>query len=332
MHVDAPRRETTRQPSRQHCMDMGPAWHVCNAWERSLRGHNRRATHRHGTIRRSPGRNMKFPSLSSPSAPSSASTRSGSSSSGGSGAAAMQVNTDDVESLYAWLRLAVTLTLATIGGAGMWSAVVALPAVQAEFAVARADASLPYTLIMVGFCVGSIGMGRLSDRYGVRVPVILGALALGIGYAAAGFALNLWQYTLAQGLLVGVGSSATFAPLLANTSLWFVRRRGIAVAIFASGNYLAGAIWPPLVQHFIQSDGWRHTSFAMSLFCLVTMLPLAMLLGRPPPSMRAAPVGARRTSVASPASLGLSANALQVLLVIAGVACCVAMSMPQVHL
>jgi len=244
----------------------------------------------------------------------------------------MQVNTDDVESLYAWLRLAVTLTLATIGGAGMWSAVVALPAVQAEFAVARADASLPYTLIMVGFCVGSIGMGRLSDRYGVRVPVILGALALGIGYAAAGFALNLWQYTLAQGLLVGVGSSATFAPLLANTSLWFVRRRGIAVAIFASGNYLAGAIWPPLVQHFIQSDGWRHTSFAMSLFCLVTMLPLAMLLGRPPPSMRAAPVGARRTSVASPASLGLSANALQVLLVIAGVACCVAMSMPQVHL
>jgi MFS family permease len=251
---------------------------------------------------------------------------------GGSDAATITANRRGIESTYAWMRLAVTLALSTVGGAGMWSAVVALPAVQAEFAVARADASLPYTLTMVGFCVGSIGMGRLTDRFGIRVPVVLGALALGLGYAAAGFAGNLWQYTLAQGLLVGVGSSATFAPLLAHTSLWFARRRGIAVAVFASGNYLAGTIWPPVVQHFIQTDGWRHTSFGMSLFCTAAMLPLAMLLGRPPPALRSEPVGARKAGVASPASLGLSANALQVLLIIAGVACCVAMSMPQVHL
>src|SRR5438046_1725769 len=118
-----------------------------------------------------------------------------------------------VESSYAWMRLAVTLLLSTIGGVGMWSVVVALPAVQAEFGVARADASLPYTLTMIGFGISSIVMGRLADRFGIMVPVILGAIALALGFGAAGAAGSLWQYALAQGLLIGVGSAATFAPL-----------------------------------------------------------------------------------------------------------------------
>src|SRR5947209_13207835 len=140
----------------------------------------------------------------------------------------------EVESANAWLRLVVTLTLSTIGGVGMWSVVVALPTVQTEFGVARGAASLPYTLTMVCFGIASILMGKLSDRFGIIVPVIVGSIALALGYAAASFAGNLWVYTLAQGVLIGTGSSATFAPLLAHTSLWFERRRGIAVAIFAS--------------------------------------------------------------------------------------------------
>ena len=154
----------------------------------------------------------------------------------------------EVESTSAWLRLLVTLALSTIGGVGMWSVVVALPAVQAEFGVARADASLPYTLTMIAFGLAGIAMGRLSDRYGVMLPVMLGTLLLALGFVAAGAAPSLVGFTLAQGALIGAGSSATFAPLLAHTSLWFVRRRGLAVAIFASGNYLAGTIWPPIVD------------------------------------------------------------------------------------
>jgi MFS family permease len=153
----------------------------------------------------------------------------------------------EAESTYAWMRLTVSLLLSTLGGVGMWSVVVALPAVQAEFGVARGAASLPYTLTMIGFGLSGIAMGRLSDRYGIMVPVMVGTLVMALGYVAAGASTTLWQYTLAQGLLVGAGSSATFAPLLAHTSLWFVRRRGIAIAIFASGNYLAGAVWPPIV-------------------------------------------------------------------------------------
>jgi MFS family permease len=237
----------------------------------------------------------------------------------------------EVESAYAWTRLAVTLILSTIGGVGMWCVVVALPAVQAEFAVARGAASLPYTLTMICFGLASIGMGRLSDRFGIMAPVALGTVLLAMGYAVAATAPTLGYYTLAQGLLIGAGSSATFAPLLAHTSLWFVRRRGIAVAIFASGNYLAGTVWPPVVEHFIRTDGWRATYVGIGIFCVATMLPLTLLLRRKPPLSDHA--GAH---VAAPLrtaqSLGLSSNALQGLLIVAGLSCCIAMSMPQVHL
>ena len=237
------------------------------------------------------------------------------------------------DSGYAWTRLAVTLLLSTLGGVGMWSVVVALPAVQAEFDVARADASLPYTLTMIGFGVSGILLGRLSDRFGIMLPVMIGTVTMAIGYAAAGAASTLWQYTLAQGLLVGAGSSATFGPLLAHISLWFNRRRGIAVAIFASGNYLAGTVWPPIVQHFIETVGWRQTYGGIALFCVASMLPMALLLRRLPPQAEPSPASMDGASGAqSMQALGLSKGALQTLLVIAGLSCCVAMSMPQVHL
>lgn len=239
-----------------------------------------------------------------------------------------------IDSPAAWWRLVASLAIATLGGVGMWSVVVALPAVQAEFGVDRGSASLPYTLTMVGFGFGGILMGRLSDRYGIARPLAGATLALAAGYALAGMAPTLLTYALAQGLLIGaLGSSATFGPLLADVSHWFERRRGLAVAITASGNYLAGTVWPPIVQHLIETIGWRATHVAIGAVCLIAMLPLTLVLRRRAPYLR--PAGARdATPVTSsaPRSLGLSPSALQALLVIAGLACCVAMSMPQVHI
>ena len=237
----------------------------------------------------------------------------------------------EVESSYAWWRLAAALALSTLGGVGMWSVVVVLPTVQAEFGVARADASLPYTLTMILFGMGGILMGRLSDRFGIMVPVIAGTLALGLGYMVAGFSAGIGQFTLVQGLLIGVGSSATFAPLLADTSHWFTRRRGIAVALFASGNFLAGALWPPVVQHFIEAAGWRQTYFGIGLFCIAAMLPLALVLRRKPPLHEAILPGSA-ASVRATRPLGMSSGALLAVLSIAGFACCAAMAMPQVHI
>jgi MFS family permease len=249
-----------------------------------------------------------------------------------------------VESPYAWLRLVVSLALMTIGGVGMYGSAVVLPAMQADFGVVRGDASLPYTMTLMGFGVGGIVMGRLADRFGVMVVTLIGAAGLGVGFVLAGSAASLWYFSLAHGLLIGLlGTSATFAPLVADTSQWFDRRRGIALAICMSGNYLAGVVWPPVMQHFIGTVGWRTTYVGIGVACVVTMVPLAFLLRSRPPvgavgsvaSTAPAPVlrSARFVGHSDPARpLGLHPAMLQFLLCVAGVACCVAMAMPQVHI
>ncbi len=242
------------------------------------------------------------------------------------------MTTDTVpESAYAWLRLAVCVLLSTLGGVSLWSVVVVLPAVQAEFGVDRATASLPYTLTMVGFAIGGILMGRVADRFGIMIPSLIGSIALSIGYVVSGYATSLWQFAIAHGLLIAFfGGAATFGPIVADVSHWFTRRRGIAVAIAASGNYLAGTIWPPFVQHFVQTIGWRHTHLGIGALCAVTMIPLTLALRRRAPSQQSATVTSR--IIQSQGTLGLSPGALQGLLSIAGFCCCVAMSMPQVHI
>ena len=264
---------------------------------------------------------------------------------------------DGIDSRYAWLRLSVTLALMTIGATGMFVISVALPAVQADFGIDRSSVSSAYTMLMIGFGLGGILMGRLADRFGVAVPVAIGAVGLGGGFIAAGLAPGIVSFGIVHGLLIGLlGTSATFSPLVADTSLWFERRRGLAVAICASGNYLGGAFWPPIVQHFIETVGWRQTYIGIGVMCLLTMLPLALLLRRRPPGVVDSAPAAQGNTAAAPAAaalpsqvgqvgqtgplgqagplrpLGMSPAALQTLLCIAGVACCVAMAMPQVHI
>ena len=239
------------------------------------------------------------------------------------------------DSRQAWLRLAATLALMTIGSAGMYVVSVMLPAVQAEFGVDRAAASMPYTMLMLGFGLGCVLMGRMTDRFGLVPVLVVGALSLGAGFLACGWVGSVTAYAAVQGLFVGLlGSSTSFVPLVADTSLWFDRRRGIAMAICMSGNYVAGAFWPPVISHFTASAGWRPTYIGIGIFCVLTMLPLAWVYRRRAPVLAAAPVaaGAAATASASDRPLGMSPGALQALLTVAGLACCVAMSMPQVHI
>jgi MFS family permease len=234
-----------------------------------------------------------------------------------------------IDSTVAWMRLGVALWLGTVGSVGMWSFVVLLPAVQADFGIGRGEASLAYTLTMFGFGFGGIIMGRLADRFGIVVPLILGALALGAGYGLSSLSGGIVTLALTQALL-GLGAAATFGPLMADISHWFVRRRGIAVAISSCGNYLAGVIWPPFIQHFIETSGWRATQLGIGVICMLLLLPFVILMRRPPPTQHAAAFTANAAGRLE--TLGISANTLLGLLFVAGIACCVAMSMPQVHI
>jgi MFS family permease len=232
------------------------------------------------------------------------------------------------DSPQAWVRLALALAIGSIGSVGMWSVVVVLPVVQAEFGASRGAASLAFTFAMLGFGLGGVAMGRISDRFGIVPAMAAGIVALGLGYVGAGLAATLWQFTLVHAV-IGLGSSVTFGPLMAEASHWFERRRGFAMTIAASGNYIAGTIWPPLTNLGMETMGWRTTHIAVGIFCVLAMSLLLLVL-------RARTSGdVRRDHAAAPpprVDLRLSTNTLTALLGLASVGCCVAMAMPQVHI
>jgi MFS family permease len=220
-----------------------------------------------------------------------------------------------------------------MGSSCMFAVAVVLPEVQAEFGVSRSEASLPYTLMMIGFGVGGVYMGRIVDRWGVTVSLLIGSVGILIGFVWAGMSDSIWGFALAHGLFLGLlGTSATFAPLVADTSLWWNRRRGIAVAVCASGNYLAGAIWPHIAQWGVTTAGWRQTYILMGIVCSIGMALFALFLRRRPPLNQVSVPTNGRPSTVSQTPFGLTTNKAQTLLLVAGLACCVAMSMPQVHI
>ncbi|MFA5487920.1 MAG: MFS transporter [Candidimonas sp.] len=245
---------------------------------------------------------------------------------------------------YAWLRLIVSLVLMTIGSSGMYSISLVLPHLQADFGITRSQASLPYTITMIGFGLGGMAMGWIADRYTVLSALLLGALGLGLGFVLSGMATNIWWFTLAHGLFLGFfGAAANFAPLVADTSRWFTRHRGIALAICMSGNYFAGTIWPPVMQHFVDASGWRTMYQGVGIVFMLIALSLLPMYRRKPDPSRQAPADAKhpvrmarfqqeiqRSNPSKP--LGLRPRTMQNLLCLSGIGCCIAMAMPQVHI
>jgi MFS family permease len=232
------------------------------------------------------------------------------------------------DSGQAWVRLGLVVLIASIGAVGMWSIVVALPVVQAEFAATRGAVSLAYTTIMMGFGLGSVITGRITDRFGIVAAMAVSIAFLGLSYVGAGLSVTLWQF-IAVSFLMGLGTSATFAPLMAEASHWFERYRGLAVTIVASGNYVGGTVWPPLVNWGITTAGWRATHIAIGIFCAVSMGLLLLVLRA---QIGDATVRDHTNAPPPRVNFNLSTNALTALLCIASISCCVAMAMPQVHI
>jgi len=229
------------------------------------------------------------------------------------------------DDIHAWIRLGICLLYGTVCGVGMWSVVVVLPAVQMDFGVLRADASLAFTMTMIGFGLGNAFIGRYVDRFGTTPPLIVAGILLGCGYILSAFAQSIWTFSILQ-VLVGFGAASGFGPILADISHWFVRRRGMAVATAATGNYIAGAIWPSIVESIMSASGWRTAFLVIGITCMTLTIPLALLLRAKAPVSHELGVGAPRLQ--SP----FSPRTLQIILSIAGVGCCVAMAMPQVHI
>ena len=235
------------------------------------------------------------------------------------------------ETAYGWVVVFASLALHSISLGAPTMLFVALKPIAADLETARAIPSLAYSLMMVGAGVGGIAMGWWMDRLGVWQPVLFGSVMISLGALLASRAEGPVSLFVASGLLIGLfGKAAMIAPLVANVTRWFDRRRGLAVAILTSGQGLAGAVWPAVVQYFNDLAGWRGTFLYFSAFAAASMVPLALLL-RPRPPMTAAG-GAFGVRVDEGRGLELSPRAVQGILWFGGVFCCAAMSIPIVHL
>lgn len=230
---------------------------------------------------------------------------------------------------YSWLRLCISMLAATVSSVGLWAAVLVLPKVQLDFDIDRSTASAAYTAVMLGFAFGNLVLGRLVDRFGIAPILGICGLTLSAGFGLSTLSQSILQFSLLQ-FVIGFVTAAGFAPLIADVSHWFRKRRGIAVAATASGNYFAGALWPLALKGIIATEGWREAFGVIALVCLVTLLPLSLVLRRRRPAL---PTGRSAPLADTPLkSISLSPGAMQTLLLVAGLACCMAMAMPQVHI
>ncbi|MEP0990877.1 MAG: MFS transporter [Tateyamaria sp.] len=234
-----------------------------------------------------------------------------------------------LDSRYSWVRLGVTLAIAVVANVGMWAVIVVMPAIQTEFGIDRADASLPYTLTMVGFALGNFAIGRAVDRWGITLSLIGAAVLSALSYGLAAMSQSILMLSFVH-LFLGFGTAVGFGPLIADISQWFQKRRGIAVAIAASGNYLSGAVWPILLSGVLSDYGWRAVFVVLAVLTLAVVTPLSLLLRRRVPADSFA--AQDTANLARQGAAPFRPVTLQWILGMAGIGCCVAMSMPQVHI
>ncbi|HZK91710.1 MAG TPA: MFS transporter [Stellaceae bacterium] len=236
-----------------------------------------------------------------------------------------------VEGRGAWVAAGTALALLSISYGSPLLIVIGLKPIAADLDAQRQVISLAAALAWVGTGLGGILMGWIADRIGVRRTVIFGAvmIALGLAVSATG---KIWALYVGHGLLLGLlGNGAMFPPLLVYVSRWFEHRRGTALALISSGQYIAGMVWPTVFEHSIDRFGWQATMVAYGIFSLLAIPPIAWFFLHPAPEAPALSAAdgrmRRRGSV-----LGLPPNLVLAILATAGFCCCVPMALPQSHL
>mgnify|MGYP001052364307 FL=1 len=244
----------------------------------------------------------------------------------------MQNNLVEQDSQQAWFRLAIIFTMSVIGTAGMWSVVIILPNIQNEFTLDRAASTYPYVATMFGYGFGNVIIGRMLDKIGIKKPIIFALSLLVTSYVLSFFAKNVFWLSTIQ-FFLGFSAAAFFGPMMADISNYFYRRKGLAVSLVASGQHLCGAIWPFVIKDFIIEGDWRNAHLFIALVCSILIPILFYFLGNKVPKMNnEQKLTTQDEDINSKVNLSISNRQIQILLMIAGVLCCVAMSMPQVHI
>jgi MFS family permease len=238
---------------------------------------------------------------------------------------------ESIESRDSWIAASITLVILSISYGAPLVVVVGLKPIAASLGADRSVVALAASLVWLGTGLGGIVMGRMADRVGMRPVAIFGAVmtALGLAVSAVG---QTWALVAGRALLIGLlGNSAHFPPLVAYVSRWFDRRRGTAVALISSGQYIAGVVWPTVFERGLAQFGWQTTMLGFGVLAAATIVPLALAL-RPPPPPGLAELSARGAAIHRTQASGLPGKVVQMLLCAAAFLCCVPMAMPAGHL
>ena len=236
------------------------------------------------------------------------------------------------DSKEAWLRLIIIFTMSVIGTAGMWSVVIIMPSIQNEFSLDRAASTYPYVATMFGYGIGNIIIGRLLDKIGIRKPIIFALTLLVASYLLSVLATNVFWLSIIQ-FFLGFSAAAFFGPMMADISKYFYTRKGLAVSLVASGQHLCGAIWPFLIKDYLVEGEWKNAHFFIAFVCSTCIPILVFFLSDKKVKSRDIPKNfEKQDNVNTSVKLSISNKQIQILLMFAGVFCCVAMSVPQVHI
>ncbi|MDC3140931.1 MFS transporter [Alphaproteobacteria bacterium] len=233
----------------------------------------------------------------------------------------------EYDSLKSWIRLILLFTIGVMGTVGMWSVVVVMPVIEKEFNIDRGHASLLYATTMVGFGLGNFLIGKIIDKFGLKLPIIFAIIILVSSYLIAIISTEFWHLLILQ-IFMGTAAATFFGPSMADIGNFFEKRRGLAVAIIASANYVAGAFWPLIISYFLEYTTWKEVYLYIAIICMVIMFPIALFLK----NNVASNISNNDLSTDGNNLTNLSPNTLQILLILAGIGCCLAMAMPQVHI
>jgi MFS family permease len=248
--------------------------------------------------------------------------------SGMSGSPASSHLPASIESRRSWIVACAALSITSISFGAPLVTVVGLRSIAADLGSARSVPALAYSLAWLGMAVGGLATGRIAERVGVRWTVACGAVMIALGLVVSTGGAP-WELYLGHGVLMGlIGNAGINAPLYIYVSHWFDRRRGTALALISSGQYVAGTLWPPLFERAMSALGWQHTMLLFAAVVVVAVLPLSLLLRRPP-----IPGGGTGALIhAGRRVLGWQPGLALAFLAAASFCCCVPMAMPQGHL
>lgn len=240
-----------------------------------------------------------------------------------------KVDIKSPDSWQSWYRLLIAFLIATVGNAGIWAIVVVMPSIESDFLLERSQTSIPYAATMCGYAIGNFTLGKLIDRYGLIKILLIAIAALSASFLLTTETNSLVSFSIIQ-FIIGVGTGVSFGPLMADISHCFQKYRGIAVSIVASGNYFSGVVWPLVLAGVVENGGWRDAYLTLAISSFAIGFPAALLLRKQ--KIKIFDPVKNKTNTFSTQKPVINNIRLTFLLGFAGVACCVAMAMPQVHI